>query len=82
MTPEEIRRQLEYYRDLGIKDLYRREGKAAKLGENRPALELEFALAAGYFHEDIRSQNIGRIRSGVNWMRLNERSNTSPSVRT
>jgi len=25
MTPEEMRRQLEYYRDLGIKDLYRRD---------------------------------------------------------
>ena len=28
MTPEELRRQLEYYRDLGIKDLYRRPAQA------------------------------------------------------
>ncbi len=28
MTPEEMRRQLEYYRDLGIKDLYRRPALA------------------------------------------------------
>ncbi len=28
MTPEEMRRQLEYYRDLGIKDLYRRDVEA------------------------------------------------------
>jgi DNA polymerase len=27
MTPEEMRRQLEYFRDLGIKDLYRRDAK-------------------------------------------------------
>jgi DNA polymerase len=29
MTPEEMRRQLEYYRDLGIKDLYRRDAPVA-----------------------------------------------------
>ena len=29
MTPEELRRQLEYYRDLGIKDLYRRDSPVA-----------------------------------------------------
>ena len=28
MTPEELRRQLEYYRDLGIKDLYHRPAQA------------------------------------------------------
>src|ERR1700678_2880118 len=28
MTPEDLRRQLEYYRDLGIKDLYRRPVQA------------------------------------------------------
>jgi len=28
MTPEEIRRQLEYYQDLGIKQIFRREPKA------------------------------------------------------
>ncbi len=29
MTPEDLRRQLEYYRDLGIKDLYRRDAPVA-----------------------------------------------------
>jgi uracil-DNA glycosylase family 4 len=29
MSPEDLRRQLEYFQDLGIKDLYRRENKRA-----------------------------------------------------
>jgi uracil-DNA glycosylase family 4 len=45
MTPEEMRRQLEYYRDLGIKDLYRRGTKPAAVTPKELPVEVKPAAA-------------------------------------
>jgi DNA polymerase len=44
MTPEEIRRQLEFYKDLGVKDIYRRNVKAAAPATEAPDPLVEIEL--------------------------------------
>jgi uracil-DNA glycosylase len=47
MTPEDLRRQLEYYQDLGIKDLYRRDAAPVPSGADfRSALAHSQSTAA------------------------------------
>lgn len=40
MTPEDLRRQLEYFRDIGVRDLYRREAAPAALKPTEPPAQL------------------------------------------
>ena len=35
-----------------------------QVGEDRPALELELAPAAGRFHDDVRAEDVGRHQVG------------------
>ena len=69
MSSDELRRRIEYFKDLGVKDLYKREA-AAPIAAAAPAVELPSLVPAGdslvQIGEDIGECKRCRLHEGRN----------------